>query len=323
VALREDGRILVMGSFPGMPPSEDGGPLTVPTLLSEVADIIQVGAGLNHFLALRSDGRVFAWGDNASGQLGTGDTLIYHSGQQPYGLSGVTRIWAAVNTNIVSRGDGSFWGWGGNESGQLCDGSAYFENAPNLAYGTSGVVFNAGTGFADWLTTYFNEQELRDVELFADVKDPDDDGLVNLIEYALGTNPRKHTIPVVNPDAPLPPPTPDQEYTRYVPTVRLEKVRRNYYSRGVGIAGEGEPDEETTHLVMTVPRAERRSDVDYIVEVSDDLEHWHFGTGYTVDVLNTLTNLVVYDSRPAEENSKRYIRLRLVRNNPGQTSIPR
>jgi hypothetical protein len=311
--LRNDGRLFVLA------------PLTSEAVMVDgLTNIVQIASGFDYYLALRADGELFTWGNNDRGQLGVGDLNAHLSIQQPYGLSDVVQIWSNGDVMIAKRGDGSFWGWGENRYGGLTDGSATILGAPNLAYGSSTTVFNAGNGFEDWLTTYFNEDDLRDVEMFADVKDPDDDGLVNLLEYGLGTNPRKQTIPVtITAGEPLPPATATTEFTTYVPTVRLEKVRRNYYSNGVGIAGAGGQDEETSHLVMTVPRAERRSDVDYIVEVSDDMEHWHFGPGHTVEVMNTLTNLVVYDARPVEPGRKRFIRLRLVRNNPGQTSIPR
>jgi hypothetical protein len=327
IALRNDGRVFVWGSLPSGSLLGDGlihPALTTPVMLEGLTSIVQIGCGWDFLVALRADGEVFIWGNNYNGQLGVGDRNRHLFMEHPYGLASVVQIWTGGDITIAKRSDGTFWGWGANSSGELPDGSAVVLGAPNLAYGYSGTVFNAGNGFQDWLTTHFNEQELRNIELFADVKDPDDDGLVNLLEYGLGTNPRKRTIPVtITAGEPLPPATPTTEFTTYVPTVRVEKVRRNYYSNGVGIAGAGGQDEETSHLVMTVPRAERRSDVDYIVEVSDDLEHWHFGPGHTVEVMNTLTNLVVYDARPVEPGRKRFIRLRLVRNNPGQTSIPR
>ena len=37
-----------------------------------LAPIVQVATGRNHVLALDTNGRVFAWGDNMKGQLGLG-----------------------------------------------------------------------------------------------------------------------------------------------------------------------------------------------------------------------------------------------------------
>lgn len=66
------------------------------------ADIVQVAAGNNFALALDSDGRVYAWGDNSSGQ-----TTV------PAGaLSGVTKITAGHSFAYVLKDDGSVLGWG-------------------------------------------------------------------------------------------------------------------------------------------------------------------------------------------------------------------
>ena len=66
------------------------------------ADIRQVAAGNNFALALDADGRVYAWGDNSSGQ-----TTV------PAGaLSGVTKVTAGHSFAYVLKDDGSVLGWG-------------------------------------------------------------------------------------------------------------------------------------------------------------------------------------------------------------------
>lgn len=66
------------------------------------ADIRQVAAGNNFALALDADGRVYAWGDNSSGQTSV-----------PAGaLSGVTKITAGHSFAYVLKDDGSVLGWG-------------------------------------------------------------------------------------------------------------------------------------------------------------------------------------------------------------------
>jgi len=65
-------------------------------------EIVQVAAGNNFALALDADGRVWAWGDNSSGQ-----TTV------PAGaLSGVTKITAGHSFAYVLKADGSVLGWG-------------------------------------------------------------------------------------------------------------------------------------------------------------------------------------------------------------------
>ena len=53
------------------------GTLTTRSLYRDIAagsDVVQVAAGRIHYLALRSDGTVWAWGRNDRGQLGRGTT---------------------------------------------------------------------------------------------------------------------------------------------------------------------------------------------------------------------------------------------------------
>ena len=81
---------------------------TVPQAVLD-ADIRQVAAGNNFALALDAEGRVYAWGDNSSGQ-----TTV------PAGaLSGVTKITAGHSFAYVLKDDGSVLGWGDSTSNRF------------------------------------------------------------------------------------------------------------------------------------------------------------------------------------------------------------
>lgn len=66
------------------------------------ADIRQVAAGNNFALALDADGRVYAWGDNSSGQ-----TDVPAEAE-----SGVTKVTAGFGFAYVLKNDGTVLGWG-------------------------------------------------------------------------------------------------------------------------------------------------------------------------------------------------------------------
>ncbi len=81
-----------------------------------------LSAGQSHTLVIGENNTLWAWGGNASGQLGDGSLL---NKLQP------TRIGADTDWRYVSAGenhsaaiavDGSLWTWGGNEFGQLGTG---------------------------------------------------------------------------------------------------------------------------------------------------------------------------------------------------------
>lgn len=96
--------------------TSDAATLTVtPVTLSGFA---QVSAGFRHVLALRSDGTVWAWGDNGYGQVGRNCAPC--SPRPVDGLSGTfTQVLARGDTSFALRADGTVWAWGFNGSGQL------------------------------------------------------------------------------------------------------------------------------------------------------------------------------------------------------------
>src|SRR5437868_6920932 len=80
-----------------------------------------VSTGGWHSLALHRDGSVRAWGDDSSGQLGIGRSLISTSPLPVPGLGGVIAISAGVDHTVALRSDGTVWAWGNNEYGKLGD----------------------------------------------------------------------------------------------------------------------------------------------------------------------------------------------------------
>ena len=103
-----------------------------------------------------------------------------------------------------------------------------------------------------------------------------DDGVPNLIKYALGLNP-----------------------TNAATAAQLP-------------SGKIQTDKGTNYLTLTVNRAAKPSDISYIVEVSSNLlSGWVSGLANAVTLTNTTTQLVVRDNTPAPAATARFIRLRV------------
>jgi alpha-tubulin suppressor-like RCC1 family protein len=90
--------------------------------------IVDVAGGAAHTIALKSDGTVWTWGSNASGQLGDGTTTSRKLAAQVKTasstfLTGVVAISAGDNFCAAVKSDGTVWTWGVNGSGQLGIGS--------------------------------------------------------------------------------------------------------------------------------------------------------------------------------------------------------
>jgi Regulator of chromosome condensation (RCC1) repeat len=110
--------------------------------------VAQVAAGVEHSLALTSDGSVWAWGANDYGQLGNGSTVNSDVPLQVPGLTGVTEIAAGGEFSLALTSAGSVWAWGVSDWGQLGDGSTASSDVPVPVAGLTGVTqIAAGAGF--------------------------------------------------------------------------------------------------------------------------------------------------------------------------------
>ncbi len=111
--------------------------------------IFAMAAGVEHSLALCSDGTLAAWGGNGNGQLGNGSTT---SSSVPVAvdtsgvLSGKTVIAVAAGNShsLVLCSDGTLAAWGNNSAGQLGNGTTTTSNPfgsySPVAVDTSGVL---------------------------------------------------------------------------------------------------------------------------------------------------------------------------------------
>jgi hypothetical protein len=88
-----------------------------------------VAAGENHSLALQdthTGGSVWAWGNNASGQLGDGTYLSRPVPAMVPGLSEIITVVAGRNFSIAQRySDGHLWSWGEGDAGQIGIGEVW------------------------------------------------------------------------------------------------------------------------------------------------------------------------------------------------------
>lgn len=109
---------------------------TRPGYTQDLTGVVAVAASPLHSVALKSDGTVWAWGDNRYGQLGIGGTLGKATAQAVSGLPKIRALTAGGATREVRKDngelellttaqtlalgeDGSVWGWGYNGQCQL------------------------------------------------------------------------------------------------------------------------------------------------------------------------------------------------------------
>jgi alpha-tubulin suppressor-like RCC1 family protein len=110
------------------------------------ADAKQAAAGSSHSMVLKTDGTVWAWGDNSFGQIGNGTTWPYGEPERVSGLSDVTQISANGTTSMALKSDGTVWAWGANFAGKLGDGTTVHRSAPVQVVGLTGITRIAAGG---------------------------------------------------------------------------------------------------------------------------------------------------------------------------------
>jgi alpha-tubulin suppressor-like RCC1 family protein len=117
----------------------------VPEQVTSLTDVVALAAGGYHSLALKSDGTVWAWGNNNYGGLGLGNGTACSIPVQIPSLSAVRAISAGYFHSLALKSDGTVWAFGYNANGELAVGSAANSLLPQkISSLTSVVGFAAG-----------------------------------------------------------------------------------------------------------------------------------------------------------------------------------
>src|SRR6266511_2983978 len=85
------------------------------------SDWKSVAAGTFHTAAVKTDGTLWAWGNNDNGEVGNGTTTNQSSPVQIG--SGFASVAAGGAHTVAVKTDGTLWAWGANGNGQLGDGT--------------------------------------------------------------------------------------------------------------------------------------------------------------------------------------------------------
>ncbi|MHB8125274.1 MAG: RCC1 domain-containing protein [Desulfitobacteriaceae bacterium] len=146
MALRSDNTVWTWGKYTG-----DGTYLTKYTPVQVVGDgsdgflhdVTNIAAGNAHALALKSDGTLWSWGRNWSGEVGNNTTVPVLTPVQVLGvnasgfLTGVTDIYSTYYSNMVVAG-GKLYAWGINSFGIIGDGTTTNQSTPVQVLGVDG-----------------------------------------------------------------------------------------------------------------------------------------------------------------------------------------
>lgn len=132
IAIKNDGTLWAWGNNARSGQLGDGTTIdrNIPTQIGNDTNWQYANAGGLHTVALKTDGSLWAWGENQNGQLGDGTNTDKHT-PTPVGND---INWQSVSSNSSTsaalKADGTLWTWGTNYSGQLGDGTITSRNTP-------------------------------------------------------------------------------------------------------------------------------------------------------------------------------------------------
>jgi len=144
--------------------TERSTPTHTPTQVETATNWASVSCGHWHTLAIKTDGTLWAWGDNNVGQLGLGDTTERSTPTQVETATNWASVSCGNDHTLAIKTDGTLWAWGGNGD---------IEDTPNLlgtgtnwsavSYGGShiGAIKTDGTLWA-WGWNYYGQLGLGD-----------------------------------------------------------------------------------------------------------------------------------------------------------------
>ena len=97
-------------------------------------------------LATKTDGTLWAWGVNANGQLGLGNTTNYSSPVQVGALTNWLKVATSYSTWAIKT-DGTLWSWGKNNTGALGLGNSTSYSSPKQVGALTAWLNVSGGGY--------------------------------------------------------------------------------------------------------------------------------------------------------------------------------
>ncbi|MEI9905952.1 MAG: hypothetical protein WDN06_20125 [Asticcacaulis sp.] len=137
--LLDDGTVMGLGQNTYQSLGRDGANTDTPVPIPGLRDIVHVVATYGHALALRSDGAVFAWGEDVDGLRG--DLQGSHAPvTRVPGLPAVVQVATAARHSLALGQDGRVYAWGNNGHGELGRGATGAPAAPVPVPGLDDVI---------------------------------------------------------------------------------------------------------------------------------------------------------------------------------------
>jgi alpha-tubulin suppressor-like RCC1 family protein len=152
-----------------------------PVQLTSLTGMVTVSAGVNHSIGTKSDGTAWSWGANATGQIGDG-TTVGRTTPVLTAMSSASRVVAGNGTSLAQLTNGTLRLWGNNNLGQA--GTA----VPARTAAAIRLKAISSDSDNDGIPDAWEVSKLGSVAA-SPTDDADKDGLTNIAEYFLNSDP--------------------------------------------------------------------------------------------------------------------------------------
>jgi len=121
LAIKTDGSLWAWGNnyYYALGLGTDSTNRLVPTRVGTDNNWLTVSAGWSYALAIKTDGSLWAWGNNYNGNLGVGDTTDRYTPARVGNANDWKTVCVGAGHTLAIKTDGSLWAWGRNNYGQL------------------------------------------------------------------------------------------------------------------------------------------------------------------------------------------------------------
>ena len=122
-------------------------PKSSPVQVGALTDWAEISGGMWSVLTVKTDGTMWAWGNNSYGQLGQGNTTRYSSPVQVGALTTWLKVANGPYHTLATKTDGTLWCWGRGNGGQLGQGNTTDYSSPVQVGALTDWASPAGAGF--------------------------------------------------------------------------------------------------------------------------------------------------------------------------------
>jgi alpha-tubulin suppressor-like RCC1 family protein len=101
-----------------------------PVQIGSLTTWYQVSGGSQFMCSIKTDGTLWAWGQNNTGQLGDNSIVSRSSPVQVGALTGWSKVSCGNEHTVAIKTNGTLWMWGRNSSGELGDNTIINRSSP-------------------------------------------------------------------------------------------------------------------------------------------------------------------------------------------------